>query len=113
MKASSILFAFLSMTLTLGLVSASPAYANPPKKDHMTGTTKEICSAAVPEGLYQVVVLNKQTGEVVDVTIQYCPQGAPIPVPQVAPDEVVVFKKVSSINDPFAEIEDIYDIANK
>lgn len=114
MKASSILFAFLSMTITFGLVSPSPAYADPPKKDHMTGTTKEICSAAVAEGLYQVVILNKQTGEVVDVTIQYCPQGAPVPITEVAPDEIVVYRKVSITSNPLDEMtEDIYDLDNK
>lgn len=106
MKASTILFAFLSMTITLGLVSPTPVYAGAPKKDHMAGTTKERCSAA-PDGLYQVVVLNKQTGEVVDVTIQYCPKGNPIPAHQVAPDEVIVFRKIPATGNPFTEIEDI------
>ena len=112
MKASTILFAFLSMTITLGIVSPAPLYADAPVKGHKAGTSTEGFTLHA-EGLYRVVVLDKNTGEVVDERVQYCPQGTPIHVPEVAPDEIIVFKKVSVADNPFTEtIDSIDDINN-
>ena len=107
-----IILPLIMLVGSLTVSSVFPAYADtPPDKQHVRGNKMEQLDMSSVNGLYRqinqregyylIVVCDTHTGDVVDETVRYYPQGSPIPVPSVSFDEVVFVQRISDVSEQY------------